>query len=86
MVAALLSLGVTAGCGSAERRGGITKQQAERRAFAREGLKDCPRPVRVECRAVPGGWRCKQYLAGREDAANEVAIPETGPVDWVIVC
>ena len=76
-----------AGCGSAERRGGITKKQAERRALAGEGLVHCPRPVRVECRAAPHGWRCKQFLPGYDaDSANETTIPLPGPIPILIEC
>jgi hypothetical protein len=76
-----------AGCGSPKRRGGITKKQAESRALAGEGLVHCPRPVRVECRVAPHGWRCKQFLPGRDaDSANETTIPDPGPVSILIEC
>jgi hypothetical protein len=75
-----------AGCGSPERRGRITKKEAERRALAGEGLSGCPRPLRVECRAASHGWRCRQFLPKGNGGPNDVTIPPTGPISILIAC
>jgi hypothetical protein len=85
-IVGLSGVGSLTACGSAERRGGITKKDAEHRAAAGEGLSACPRPVRVECRPAPKGWRCKQFLPDGNGGPNEVTMPRPGPINIDIVC
>lgn len=88
LVVCVLTAVAVGACGAEPKFGGFTKDEAERAVLDGYGTNGrCPRPSRVECRAVPGGsrgsWDC---TATHDDGSREIEGVHDAQPEIVVVC